>query len=218
MTSPIRLQSDLERLRALAAASGERIVHLAGPTVASPRANLEFRYAIARSERYPNDVTRQTRLAITLPDRYPFQPPVASVLTPVWHPNVFPSGTICIGTKWLPSEGLDLFVQRLARLLTYDALLVNIASPAHAVAAQWYEQARRRHPAAFPTDQPVFDAAYDVATRGQHGPRVGWRDTTVADDRVERPCPNCARTLRLPRGRSGRVRCPACGAAFEAET
>jgi ubiquitin-protein ligase len=218
MTSPIRLQSDLERLRALAAASGERIVHLAGPTVASPRVNLEFRYAIARSERYPNDVTRQTRLAITLPDRYPFQPPVASVLTPVWHPNVFPSGTICIGTKWLPSEGLDLFVQRLARLLTYDTLLVNVASPAHAAAAQWYEQARRRHPTEFPTDRPDFGAAFDHATRGRQGARVGWRDTTGPDDRVERPCPNCARTLRLPSGRSGRVRCPGCGAAFETET
>jgi len=115
MTSPIRLQADHERLRALAAASGEMIVLLEGPTAALPQADVELRYTIARSERYPADLTRQTRLRIALPGRYPFQPPTATVLTPVWHPNVFPSGTICLGTKWLASEGLDLFVQRLAR-------------------------------------------------------------------------------------------------------
>jgi hypothetical protein len=173
MTDPIRLEADHQRLRALAAASGETIVLLAGPTPALPHAALELRYAIARSERYPADVTRQTRLRIVLPARYPFQPPVATVLTPVWHPNVFPAGVICLGTRWLAAEGLDLFVQRLARLLTFDSLLVNTASPANRVAD---------------------------------------------DGRVARPCPSCGRTLRLPAGRRGRVRCPGCGVAFEAST
>ena len=53
MTDPIRLQADFDRLRALAAASGEMIALLAGPTPASLQAELEFRYAVARSERYP---------------------------------------------------------------------------------------------------------------------------------------------------------------------
>jgi ubiquitin-protein ligase len=214
MTSPIRLQADHERLRALAVASAGMIELLEGPTSAAPQAKVELRYAIARSERYPADVTRQTRLRISLPDRYPFQPPTAAVLTPVWHPNVFASGTICLGTKWLASEGLDLFVQRIARLLTFDSLLVNTTSAANRGAADWYERVRRQRPDAFPSDRPQFDAATPGAGRG----RVGWRDTATDDGRVARPCPSCGRTLRLPAGRRGRVRCPGCGAAFEAST
>jgi hypothetical protein len=214
MTSPIRLQADHERLRALAAASGEMIALLHGPTAAAPQADVELRYAIARSERYPADLTRQTRLRIALPGRYPFQPPTATVLTPVWHPNVFPSGTICLGTKWLASEGLDLFVQRLARLLTFDSLLVNTASAANRAAADWYQRARLRHPEAFPSDQPRFGES----ARPARARRVGWQEAPADDERVPTSCPGCARTLRLPRGRRGRVRCPACGIAFEAVT
>lgn len=214
MTSPIRLEADHERLRTLAASSAEMIVLLAGPTAALPQADLELRYAVARSERYPADVTRQTRLRIALPARYPFQAPTATVLSPIWHPNVFPAGTICLGTRWLASEGLDLFVQRIARLLTFDSLLVNTASPANRTAADWYARTRSIRPEAFPSDRPQFGEAARGAARG----RVGWRDATADDGRVERACPNCARTLRLPAGRSGRVRCPGCGAAFTATT
>lgn len=214
MTSPIRLQADHDRLRALAAASGEMIVLLGGPTAAAPQATIELHYAIARSERYPADVTRQTRVRIALPGRYPFQPPTATVLTPVWHPNVFPSGAVCLGTRWLASEGLDLFVQRLSRLLTFDSLLVNTASAANRAAADWYQRARRQHPERFPSDRPRFgESAQPARAR-----RVGWQDSPASEERVSRPCPSCARTLRLPRGRRGRVRCPGCGTAFETST
>ncbi len=214
MTSAIRLEADLERLRALAANSGDRILMLRAPTTALPQFDLELHYAIARSERYPADVARQTRLRIALPARYPFQAPTATVLTPVWHPNVFPAGVICLGTRWLPSEGLDLFVQRLARLLTFDSLLVNIHSPANRVAADWYARTLRQRPDAFPSDHPRFGEPRRDTVRG----RVGWRETATDDGRVERSCPSCNRRLRLPAGRRGRVRCPGCAAAFETET
>lgn len=214
MTDPIRLDADHARLRALAAASGGMIELVSGPTPALPQADLELRYAMARSERYPLDVTRDNRLRIALPARYPFQPPVATVLSPVWHPNVFPAGVICLGTRWLASEGLDLFVQRLARLLTFDSLLVNTASPANPAAANWYERVRRQRPESFPSDRPRFAASTPGAGRS----RVGWRETAADDGRVTRGCPSCGRSLRLPAGRSGRVRCPGCGAAFETST
>jgi len=214
MTSPIRLQSDLERLQALAATSGGRIALHSGPTAASPFAIVELRYATAGSERYPLERREQTRINITLPARYPFQPPLAAVQTPIWHPNVFPSGTICLGTRWSPTEGLDLFVQRLARLLTFDPLLVNIASAANREAAAWYERARRQHPQAFPSDRPSFESA--AARRA--GGRVRWQETWADDGRVPYRCPGCARTLRLPSGRAGRVHCPGCGTRFEART
>lgn len=214
MSNAIRLQADLQRLRALAAASGEMIMLPGRPTTASGQLDLELRYATARSERYPADVTRQTRVRIALSSRYPFAPPTATVLTPIWHPNVFAAGVICLGTRWLPSEGLDLFVQRIARLLTFDSLLVNTQSAANRAAAEWYERTRRLHPQAFPSDRAVFEAA----AADSRSPRMGWRDTPAGDDRVTRACPACARTLRLPAGRRGRVRCPGCGTAFEAVT
>ena len=61
----------------MAAASGEMIVLPGQPTAASGQLDLELRYATARSERYPADVTRQTRVRIALSSRYPFQPPTA---------------------------------------------------------------------------------------------------------------------------------------------
>ncbi|MCK7510184.1 MAG: hypothetical protein MZV70_43195 [Desulfobacterales bacterium] len=164
-TSPVRLQSDLERLRALAASSDGRIVLLSGPTAAAPYASLDLRYATAGSDRYPVERREQTRISISLPARYPFQPPMASVQTSVWHPNVFASGTICLGTKWSPTEGLDLFVQRLARLLTFDPLLVNTASAANREAAAWYERARRQHPQAFPDRSPGVRSHHGTTSR-----------------------------------------------------
>lgn len=195
MTTAVRLRSDTERLQALAARSGGRIVLLATPQDPARTVVLDLHYATAGSRCYPVERRSQTRLRISLPARYPFQPPLASVATPVWHPNVFESGTVCIGSKWLPSEGLDQFVERLLRLLTFDPLLVNAVAPANRAAAAWYEQSRRLHPGAFPTDQ-----------------------VDLRPERVLRECPSCHRSLRLPRERRGRVRCPACGGHFEAST
>ena len=172
MTSPIRLQSDLERLQALATTSGGRIALHSGPTAASPFAIVELRYATAGSDRYPLERREQTRIGIALPARYPFQPPLATVQTPIWHPNVFASGTICLGTRWSPTEGLDLFVQRLARLLTFDPLLVNIASAANREAAAWYERARRQHPAGVPV-RSSFVRGDARATRRPARPLAG---------------------------------------------
>lgn len=214
MPAATRLRTDLERLRALAATTGGRIVVRSERSAAFAGVQIDLRYAVPGSERYPAEIQRQTRLTVSLPARYPFQAPVASVHPAVWHPNVFPSGTICLGTRWLPTEGLDLFVQRVVRLLTFDPLLVNTASPANRAAAAWYERALRRHPGAFPSDRPAFD---DPSPRGP-GVRVGWRDAAGTAERVLRTCPSCTRSLRLPQGRSGRVRCPGCGTSFEAAT
>ena len=80
MTNPVRLQADRERLEAMAAAQHGRIVLLSAPARTSPRASVELRYVTAGSDRYPVERRESTRLSISLPDRYPFQPPVATVV------------------------------------------------------------------------------------------------------------------------------------------
>lgn len=194
-----RREADIERVRALAAGSGGRIGIVTVPAPGSPRFVLDLDYATAGSRRYPDERQPRSRLAIDLAPRHPFEPPVARVLTPIFHPNVFASGVVCQGSKWLPSEGMDLFVRRIARLLVFDPMLVNTGSAANGAAAQWYVAQSRVHPHAFPTDR----AALALGEAGE---------------RVMRTCPHCRRPLRLPAGKRGSVKCPLCERAFEVQT
>jgi len=214
MLDRLRLDADLGRLRSFAEGEHGRLSVLSAPDAARPVLLAELRYPTAGSPRYPAETQSLTRLRVTLPARYPFQPPTAGIETRIYHPNVFPSGVICLGTRWLPSEGLDLFLQRVIRLLCFDPLLVNVASPANREAADWYVSARRRHPGAFPTTALQF--AQSGKARREH---VGWHEPAGSTPiRSLHPCPACRRALRLPAGRRGTVRCPACGVRFEAST
>jgi len=197
VTSALRLRADVESLRLLAAAAQGRLELESLPNEARPELVLGFACVTAGSPRYPAERELRVEIHVALPERYPFLAPVATVRTRIYHPNVYPSGVICLGAKWIAAEGLDIFVQRLLRLVTFDPLLVNTASAANREAAAWYERTRREFPGAFPTDR--FAAEQLV-------------------EKMLRACPACGRNLRLPRGRSGQVRCPSCGSQFEART
>jgi LSD1 subclass zinc finger protein len=197
VTSALRLQADAEQLQLLAAASRGLVEFERLPDEARPEFVARFACATAGSPRYPERRESRVVIHVALPERYPFLAPVATVRTPIWHPNVYPSGTVCLGSRWIAAQGVDLFVQRLLRLVTFDPLLLNTTSPANREAAVWYEQRRREFPEAFPTDR---QAAVQLV------------------ERVVLNCPACRRGLRLPRGRSGTVRCPSCGTAFEARS
>jgi len=213
MVSAVRVSADIDRLRALAASTHGKIVLVALPSPGSPRFVLDIGYATAGSSSYPADRRTTTRLVIDLPARYPFMAPAATITTPIFHPNVFPSGLVCLGTKWLASEGMDLFVRRIAQLITFDPLIVNVHSVAHPAALAWYRQALSRYPQAFPTE-PVA-----LALRDTEHLQVPGSDSTVGDaDRVIRTCPHCGARLRLPASRRGTVRCPKCSRDFEATT
>lgn len=197
MTSSLRIQSDVELLQALAAASRGRVEFEGLPSEARPELVTVFSCITAGTASYPQQRESRVVVHVALPERYPFVAPVATVRTPIHHPNVYPSGIICLGTRWLAAQGLDLFVQRLLRLVTFDPLLINTVSPANREAAAWYEARRREFPGAFPTDRFAAEQLLE---------------------KIVRKCPACGRSLRLPRGRSGSVRCPACSAEFQAQT
>jgi len=84
----------------------------------------------------------------SLPDAYPFAPPAARMTStpPVYHPNVFPDGRICLGTTWQQEEGLAFLVIRVARMLLYHTDVTNPGHPANVAAAAWYNQERARLP------------------------------------------------------------------------
>ncbi len=171
------------------------------------RITLELTLPTVANIHYPSDVQASCTIEIQLPLRYPFAPPSAKVLSPQWHPNVWPNGNICLGTRWQATEGLDLFVARIVKLLIYDPLLVNLQSMAHSDAGRWYSQTLKNHPSAFPTIQTHSD-------HWLRDPR-GVNQTLA---KVEKPCPHCNATLRLPAGRSGIVQCPKCRSDFEVST
>jgi Ubiquitin-conjugating enzyme len=146
-------------------------------------------------------------IEILLPLRYPFEPPSARVLSKLWHPNVFMNGNICLGSRWQATEGLDLFIARIARLLVFDPMLVNLNSVAHQAAAHWYRSALHAYPQAFPSVRPS-------ATHWLLDPR----GSNALAPRTVKACPSCSAQLRLPEGRSGVVQCPRCRNDFEVKT
>jgi hypothetical protein len=208
-----RREVDVERVRRLAVASRGRIGIVTLPAAGRPRFVLDLGYATVGSQRYPTERQAASRIAIDLAPRHPFQAPVTTVLTPVFHPHVFDSGVVCIGAKWLPSEGMDLFVLRVLRLLAFDPLLMNPFSIANGAANAWYQATLRRHPDAFPTDPEALALTVGEAPGAAREPGAA-----ATSERVVRHCPRCRTSLRLPAGRSGTVRCPACGHDFQTNT
>lgn len=56
---------------------------------------------------------------------------------PVFHPNVFPSGHICVG-GYNPTESLARFIIRIAKFIQFDPAVINAGSPANVSARDWY--------------------------------------------------------------------------------
>lgn len=239
-TASTRRDVDIAHVQALAAASAGRVQVLAVPSPGSPRFELNLVVRTAGSQNYPDQAQGCSRLTIELAARHPFMPPIATVHTPIFHPNVFESGVVCMGAKWLPSEGMDLYVRRLVRLLAFDPLLVNQRSVAHSAALAWYQRTLRQQPLAFPSDpaalrlgEPgvgsqapagapavgLFSAASAAANSTPAGTRTAASPSiAAATDRVVVRCPRCNTGLRLPASRSGVVACPSCQRDFEAQT
>lgn len=191
----LRREADIVRLRALAARSGGRVEVLAAEPEPGPPIRVGVRCRTAGSDAYPASAQGRVAIRIDLPARYPFERPVVTIETPVFHPNVFPNGVVCQGDRWLPSEGLDLLLMRIIRLVTFEPAHVNPASAANRSAANWYQREQARSPGAFPTDA------------------IDWQP-----ERVVVPCPRCGRSLRLPAGRRGIVACPGCREDVEIAT
>ncbi|PWN97584.1 putative ubiquitin--protein ligase hus5 [Tilletiopsis washingtonensis] len=71
------------------------------------------------------------KLKMTFPEEYPAKPPKCKFTPPLFHPNVFPSGTVCLSILdeekgWKPSLNLKTILQGIQTLLTEP----NAADPA----------------------------------------------------------------------------------------
>jgi len=202
-----RRRQDIFRLEGLAAASGGRLAVVSRRGDPPTDITIELVCRTAGSTAYPARAIDRTRARITLPARYPFQAPVVDLVPVTFHPNVYSSGLVCLGINWLPTEGLDLLVKRIAQIITFDPALINTESPANPVAAAWYLHARAQSPRAFPTD----DLGFLVATA--HKPKPQWRDIEITSEQPPRKtiqCERCPQQLRVPDVPGVQVRCPRC--------
>jgi hypothetical protein len=149
----LRRRQDLERVRALCAGSRGRLVLVAADGDAPSELRLRARLRVALDRTYPSRAGEEVALQVTIPAGYPLRERPRTRVTPVvWHPNVFADGVVCQGRGGQVSEYLDLYVQRILRILSFQPGETNLGSVANAAAAHWYAEARARHPGAFPTD------------------------------------------------------------------
>ena len=77
------------------------------------------------------------KLSINLPERYPINPPIVRFITKIYHPNIDPSGRICLDTlktrptgSWTPAVSLSVLLLTIQNLITCpnpdDGLMPNI--------------------------------------------------------------------------------------------
>lgn len=165
-----RLQ-DLAKITRLGVRARGRIT--VGETLGTPPSEITvtLHYKTAASPGYPAEIRDTTRIKIILSARYPFHEPAVDILDPVFNPNVYPSGRVCLGKKWLATEGLDLVVLRVAKILTFDPDILNDWAPANMEAARWYKAVMAANPGAFPSEKLAIDE--DTAPQ-----RVMWSEKT----------------------------------------
>ncbi|KAG0371193.1 MAG: ubiquitin-conjugating enzyme/RWD-like protein [Linnemannia gamsii] len=68
---------------------------------------------------------------MTFPDEYPLMPPKLKFLTPMYHPNVYPDGEVCISILHPPGEdkyGYEQASERWSPVHTVETILISVIS------------------------------------------------------------------------------------------
>jgi ubiquitin-protein ligase len=180
----LRLLADYEHLRALTEGSGGTI------TIESVQGRPPDQYVLVyrcRSiERLNGEkpVFRDLhRVRIKLPANYPAPsaPPVVDMLTPIYHPHVYPNRSVCMGS-WETTEYLEDFALRMGALLQYDRRYLNVKDPANEEAMYWVS----RNLVLLPTDDRTFvSAAKTMPTEAGPEERL-WHEWLDLDPEQER--------------------------------
>ena len=81
----------------------------------------------------PNESTPYSggvfELEISIPERYPFEPPRVKFLTPIYHPNIDSAGRICLDILKPPPHGNWKPAQNISSILRSIQLLLDDPNP-----------------------------------------------------------------------------------------
>ncbi|XP_076942574.1 uncharacterized protein LOC143612485 [Bidens hawaiensis] len=69
------------------------------------------------------------KINIQIPERYPFQPPIVTFGTPIYHPNIDTGGRICLDILNLPPKGAWQPSLNISTVLTSIGLLLSEPNP-----------------------------------------------------------------------------------------
>lgn len=166
-----RRQSDLERLRNLAAANPGRVEVIDGADGASDLVRIRLHCRSMTSlESGMNPTFGSSHLVrIQFGHRYPLEAPLVYIESPIAHPHIFANTRrICLGPVWSASETLDRFVDRIWSILTWQPELIDPNDAANYAANAWYEANRHRAPLD-PRTLRIPDTAV-----GEQKPRISW--------------------------------------------
>ncbi|KAF7678773.1 SUMO-conjugating enzyme UBC9 [Astathelohania contejeani] len=84
------------------------------------------------------------RLKMTFPRTYPLSPPTVQFHYPVYHPNVYPGGNICLdilGPRWKPHITIQQILSGIQHLL----LTPNNRSPANSEASSIFKKGNKEY-------------------------------------------------------------------------
>lgn len=108
---------------------------------------------------------------------YPSRPPTFVWLTPIWHPNL-KRPYICLeGRPFAVGWTLDLIVQEIGRLVTYQSYNVN--DPLNSEAAAWARENAHRFPV---DDRDLLDSRIQVTASPDNSASVDAAQHTEMDD------------------------------------
>ena len=164
-----RILQDINKLKELSSKTNNKIS--INRTEGSPpnAVFLHFKYVTAPDSSFPSKKQDLSEVRIDLANNYPFNEPTAKFLTPIYHPNVYESGKICLGKKWLATQTLDFLAERIAKIIIFDPDILDASDAANSKARNWYLNLKSNNPNLFPTDQFLI-------TGNKNTPKIKWTD------------------------------------------
>ena len=150
-----RLENDFKELSQLVNNSGGTLAIASTQGKPVEVYTIEYRCKGIESLRNNQPVYRTThRVEITLGNNYPREKPNAKFITPIFHPNVYTSLNVCLGSEWTMAENLSELVIRIGKIIQYSDDVLNLKSPANSAAKNWAKNNMQR----FPVDSQTFKA------------------------------------------------------------
>ena len=145
------------------------------------------------------------KLQLSMPQRYPFEPPKVLFVTPIYHPNIDSAGRICLDIlnmppkgAWKPSLNLSTVLSSLQLLMSEpnaeDGLMVDVTHQYindHARFVRTAAEHTRRHAK---SDAPADDGAAASTEASGAAPEAAGAAAPLAEPSQEAAAPAAADT------------------------